>query len=156
MRSMYRDIVNLEDDGVEEVFCVVVPGSESFTLANGVVTSNCGLCVGRRHCPTRDHFGQADTLEEAQRLAREWYLSGEARTERTPYVKGWVNEHGPIPIAHAKGRRVIGYKNGSRTLSLFEPDDAAEGPLDPLMAPPSEWDEVLLDAARGGGVLLDG
>lgn len=34
----------VEDTGRdEEVFCCVVPGSESFTLASGVVTSNCAL-----------------------------------------------------------------------------------------------------------------
>ena len=40
MRRMYRDVVSIEPSGIEEVFCAVVPGAESFTLANGVTTSS--------------------------------------------------------------------------------------------------------------------
>jgi hypothetical protein len=38
------EVTSIVDTGRdEEVFCCVVPGSESFTLANGLTTSNCGV-----------------------------------------------------------------------------------------------------------------
>lgn len=41
---MYLDVVERRYTGrVEKVYCLSVPGSESFTLANGLVTSNCFL-----------------------------------------------------------------------------------------------------------------
>lgn len=40
--SYSAEVTSVENTGIdEEVFCAVVPGSESFTLANGLVTSNC-------------------------------------------------------------------------------------------------------------------
>lgn len=107
--------------------------------------THCGFCTGRRLCPIRNHFGIPDSLEEAQTLAREWHVAQEIRTERTPYLKGWIDANGAVPIAHAKGRRVVGYKNGSRSLSLFEPEDAPASPFDPLLEA----------AAREAGVLND-
>lgn len=42
--KMWLDVVSVEDTGIdEEVYCCVVPGSESFLLANGLITSNCFL-----------------------------------------------------------------------------------------------------------------
>lgn len=107
--------------------------------------THCGFCVGRRLCPVRKHFGIPTTEREAQKLAREWHVGGEIRKERIPYVKGWVNEHGPIPIAHAKGRRVVGFKGDSTSLSMFEPEDA----------PASPFDEELIAAAQDSGVLVE-
>jgi ribonucleoside-diphosphate reductase alpha chain len=43
-RKMWLEVDSVEDSGrVEEVYCCVVPGSESFTLSNGLITSNCFL-----------------------------------------------------------------------------------------------------------------
>lgn len=43
-RKMYLDVEDVRATGrYELVYCAVVPGSQSFTLANGVVTSNCLL-----------------------------------------------------------------------------------------------------------------
>lgn len=43
-REMYLNVSSIEDTGIEEeVYCAVVPHSESFTLANGLITSNCFL-----------------------------------------------------------------------------------------------------------------
>jgi hypothetical protein len=103
------------------------------------------MCVGRRFCPVREEVGIPATLEEAQRLAREWHVAGEIRKERTPYLKGWIAEHGPVPISHAKGRREVGF-NAGNSLSLYEPS----------VPPPSEYDEGLIEAARESGVLVDG
>jgi ribonucleoside-diphosphate reductase alpha chain len=42
--KMRLDVVSVEDTGrTEEVYCCVIPGSESFTLSNGLITSNCFL-----------------------------------------------------------------------------------------------------------------
>lgn len=51
MRRMYRNVVSVDEDFTEEVFCVTVPGSQSFTLANGVATSNCIYCPRQAECP---------------------------------------------------------------------------------------------------------
>lgn len=108
--------------------------------------SHCGTCPAKRHCPIKREVGIPADLPEAQRLGREWLVSAEIRKDRTPYLKGWVAAHGPIPIAHAKGRREIGYKPGSRTLSMYEPEDI----------PASPFDEQLAAAATDAGVLSDG
>lgn len=43
-KQMYVKVESVErTDRVEDVYCAVVPGSESFTLANGLITSNCFL-----------------------------------------------------------------------------------------------------------------
>ena len=96
--------------------------------------THCGFCPGRSRCPIRDEVGIPATVEDASRLAREWHVAAEARKERTPFLKGWVDAHGPVPIAHAKGRRVVGYRDGGRTLALFEPKDAAPSPFDEMLA----------------------
>jgi ribonucleoside-diphosphate reductase alpha chain len=45
---MWLGVESIEDTGqTEEVYCCVVPGSESFTLGNGLITSNCFLFRAR-------------------------------------------------------------------------------------------------------------
>lgn len=105
--------------------------------------THCGTCVGRRHCPVREEYGIPVTPEDAQLLAREWHVGGEIRKDRTPLLKGWIDAHGPVPIAHAKGRRVVGYKNGSRSLSMFEPKGAAPSPFDPALVAVAREADVL-------------
>lgn len=108
--------------------------------------AHCGFCVGRRFCPIRKHFGVPDSLEEAQLLGQEWHVAGEIRKERIPYVKGWIDAEGPIPIKHAKGRRVIGF-GPTGLLRLYEPRE--------VEPPPSEFDADLVTIAREAGVLTD-
>ena len=66
MRRMYREVVSIEDDIAEEVFCAVVPGSESFTLANGIATSNCVYCPKLRDksCPIAAYNDQMQLTPE--------------------------------------------------------------------------------------------
>src|SRR5687768_16222172 len=40
---MWLEVVDIKLDEVEEVFCVTNTASESFTLSNGLITSNCFL-----------------------------------------------------------------------------------------------------------------
>jgi hypothetical protein len=109
MRLLYRDIVSVEEDRVEEVFCVVSSASESFTLANGVITSNCSMCPQPRNCPIADEIGVPVDERAAARAAREWIVTGEARERYAEVLKGWVDVHGPIEVAHSKGRREVGW-----------------------------------------------
>jgi ribonucleoside-diphosphate reductase alpha chain len=60
-REMYLEVVNLEStEKVEEVFCVVAPKTHTFTLSNGVLTSNCFLF---RAEDSRESW--ADTMSKA-------------------------------------------------------------------------------------------
>lgn len=108
---------------------------------------HCATCAAPRMCPLKDWEGIPTTLEEAQLLVREWIVAAEVRKDRAPLAKGWVDEHGPIPIPNGKGRREVGWlknKTGEgRSFKLYEPEDAPESPWDERLA------AVLLD--RGDG-----
>ena len=71
-------------------------------------------------------------------MAREWIVAGRVRSERLPYLKGWVDANGPIEIANAKGRRQVGWvqnKTGEgRSFRLYTPPDAPESPFDERLA----------------------
>lgn len=114
-----------------------------------VAGTHCAMCPRPRDCPIRDELGIPASFEEAQRLAHEWIVAGVVRSERLPYLKGWVDQWGPIEIAHSKGRRMVGWvrnKTGSgRSFRMYEPEEAADSPLDPLLE----------EAARERGVLVD-
>jgi hypothetical protein len=76
MRSMHMEVLSYEVDGaLAEVYCVVAPGSESFTLANGLVTSNCSYCPAAHDCPVWEGWdrlreaGPLQTPEEAAEAA---------------------------------------------------------------------------------------
>jgi PD-(D/E)XK nuclease superfamily len=111
--------------------------------------THCGMCPRPRDCPIKDELGIPASYEEAQRLAQEWHVAGVVRAERLPYLKGYVDEHGPIEVPHSKGRRAVGWtrnKTGEgRSFRLYEPEEAPESPLDPLLE----------EAARERGVLVD-
>jgi hypothetical protein len=99
--------------------------------------THCGICPSPRQCPIKDWDGVPETDEEAQLLAREWIVSAEVRKDRLPLLKGWVENHGPIPIDHQKGRREVGWvknKTGDgRGFKLYEPEDAPASPFDERM-----------------------
>jgi hypothetical protein len=87
MRSMYRDVVSITEDCSEEVFCAVVPGSESFVLANGVATSNCRMCAYKDICEL--HEIGADWQNVAKATMTTWspydshIVKDEAHGDRT-------------------------------------------------------------------------
>lgn len=77
-RRLYRT-VDVEDRGDrEEVFCVVAPQSESFTLANGVATSNCRECPCEQQCPLprvlrpESQLANLDSIEDLEKAATTW------------------------------------------------------------------------------------
>ncbi|MGH2899680.1 MAG: hypothetical protein ACRDMZ_13490, partial [Solirubrobacteraceae bacterium] len=135
MRGMYRRVVSVDPDGFEEVYCAVVPGAESFTLASGVVTSNCGFCAASRHCPIEEDArieagGAITSWERAKRAAAELQVVERVRKVLIDGLKGFVETQGsPVPIKHSKGRRVIGWymtKRGRR-FGLYTPDESDRG-----------------------------
>ena len=107
---------------------------------------HCALCSGVRLCPIREQVGIPADEEEARLLAGEWFLAGEARKERLPLLKGWVEEHGPVEVRFSRGRRYVGWDSsevGRRSFGLIESPDPE---------PNEELDAFLLDALRDRGV----
>lgn len=74
----YWEVTSIEPDGVEEVFCAIVPGKERFTLAGGIYTSNCGeifLEGGGELCCLADvYIGRQGSKEEFFRSLKNAYL----------------------------------------------------------------------------------
>lgn len=105
---------------------------------------HCATCAAPRKCPLKEWEGIPTNLEEAVLLAREWIVAGQVRKERLPLIKGWVDEHGPIAIDAAKGRREVGWKEHStgtgRAFKMYEPVDAPDSPFDERLR------EVMRDA----------
>lgn len=108
---------------------------------------HCATCAKPRACPLQEFVGIPTTLEEAVLAAREWIVAAQVRKERLPFLKGWVEENGPIPIDASKGRREVGWKTwdgetpGPRgNFTLYEPEDAPDSPFDERLA------ELLHDA----------
>lgn len=99
--------------------------------------THCGICPSPRSCPLQEWEGIPTNVDEAVLLAREWIVAAQVRKDRLPFLKGWVEAHGPIPIDHGKGRREVGWvrnKTGSgRSFKLYEPDDSPESPFDARM-----------------------
>lgn len=98
---------------------------------------HCATCAAPRMCPLYEWEGIPTDLEEAVLLAREWIVAGQVRKDRLPLLKGWVEQNGPIPIDHGKGRREVGWKTwdgetaGPRgNFTLYEPQDAPDSPFD--------------------------
>lgn len=74
----YWEVTSIEPDGVEEVFCAVVPGKERFTLAGGIYTSNCGEIFleggGELCCLSDVYIGRQESKEEFFRSLKNAYL----------------------------------------------------------------------------------
>jgi hypothetical protein len=118
MRRMYRRVVSIEEIGVEEVYCVIAPESESFTLASGIVTSNCSYCPRPSACPIFPEVrgeGAIQDAEHARRVAAQLVVARTASERWTRALKAYANIHGPIPVADAKGRRQFGYVRSQST-----------------------------------------
>lgn len=108
---------------------------------------HCAMCPRPRECPIREQIAFPTNEAEARRTAQEWMVAMEVRKDRTPYLKGWVDAHGPIEVPYSKGRRYVGWNthpDGSRNFGLYEPrEDTAS------------FDERLEREAREAGVLAE-
>ena len=107
MRRMYREVVSIEADGFEEVFCAVVPGSESFTLANGIATSNCQYCpkLSRPTLCSISEFNPQLTTKPEERLRFNVWAAEMAKLNRG-VLKDMVDASGrSIFITDANGRK---------------------------------------------------
>lgn len=71
--------------------------------------AHCSFCPRPFDCPVSDEVHVPRNEREAQRVAQEWLVGAEIRSNRLPLLKGWFDAHGPIPIEHAKGRREVGW-----------------------------------------------
>lgn len=118
MREMYREVVKVESLGVEEVYCAVVPGSESFTLASGLATSNCSYCPRPAACPifpSARGEGELTSEEQASKAAAELLVADSVAKQRRAALKAWTEANGPVPIRAAKdANRVMGFQPTKR------------------------------------------
>jgi hypothetical protein len=142
MRRMYREVVSIEPDGMEEVFCAVVPGSESFTLANGIATSNCAYCPRPTHCPievdvrafaTSGAGGGVASAQHAAKLAGEYVVAKSVASVLHKALSAYADVHGPLDVKSAKGRMQLRWKRnkgGGRQFGMHVPDDSDKGPAD--------------------------
>lgn len=149
MRRMYVVVASIEADETEEVFCVVAPRSESFTLANGVATSNCYYCPLRHHCPIADEVLNTIAIqspEQAKRAVAIMEVAEATAKQAKQAARPFAEIHGPIPSRHSKGRRVWGpktNKSGKPEFRFFVPEGADRAP-----ARNPETDKPLEDALR--------
>lgn len=145
MRRMYARVVSVEPDRDEEVFCAVVPGSRSFTLANGVLTSNCDWCMKAHLCPIDDDYkGSVTSPDQASVVAAIRVKAMAVAKQCKGRLDPWVDNHGPVDVKWSKGRLVYGprtLKGGKVRIEQFTPTSADR----PTTA---ETDPALLDAMR--------
>lgn len=112
------------------------PDSDRWVPTGG---THCALCPRPRACPIKDWEGIPATEEEARLMATEWHVSAIVRKDRTPYLKGWVDAHGPLEIDHEKGRRMLGWPDWDGTskargnFRIYEPENAPASPFDERM-----------------------
>jgi hypothetical protein len=137
MRRMWAEVVSIEPAEPAEVFCVVAPGSESFTLANGLVTSNCNFCIRPSACPIPVFArGEGRIIDEAKatQVAHQMIVAERVLKESRAALRAFADVHGPIPIRDAKGPRALGYVEKERTErpSLEEIEEAERNEGRPL------------------------
>lgn len=83
---------------------------------------HCGFCPRPTACPIFPDArgeGAITDAETARRFAAEAAVAKAAYEKRVKQLKVWANDHGPVPVADAKGRRVWGYVKQTKT---YKPD----------------------------------
>jgi hypothetical protein len=120
-------VESVTEAGDEEVFCAIVPGTESFVLEDNILVGNCKLCDERGSLVSiRKHFGDATPRQEkednsAQRrlilqLAADFYHEA---LDDHPEVVRWLREERglrPETISAYK----LGYASGRPANRLFK------------------------------------
>jgi hypothetical protein len=90
--------------------------------------AHCKNCHRALSCPLDDYYtdGGIRTIEDAERLAAVRAQARAVDKRVTEWCKGWVDNHGPIRLKHAKGRRVLGYRKikGGQRFEDFTPEGA--------------------------------
>jgi hypothetical protein len=116
---------------------------------------HCGNCAASRLCPIPELYrddGGIRTPEQAAAWAAVRMKAKSIHKFADKHLQIWANLHGPVPIKHAKGRRVLGYRklsNGKTRWDEFTPE-GVDRPPDQVA-----YDPNLGDAAHGTGRMGD-
>jgi NAD-dependent dihydropyrimidine dehydrogenase PreA subunit len=84
------DVKQVEADD-EETFCAVVPGKHTFTLAGGVLTSNCGAC--EPECPVEAIFPEDALPDKWQPFVEINYAYGQGFDVVNDLTNKYATEH---------------------------------------------------------------
>jgi NAD-dependent dihydropyrimidine dehydrogenase PreA subunit len=92
-RETYWRVISVEqveaDD--QETFCAIVPGKHTFTLAGGVLTSNCGAC--EPECPVEAIFPEDALPDKWQPFVEINYAYGQGFDVVNQLVDKYATEH---------------------------------------------------------------
>lgn len=111
---------------------------------------HCDFCVAPQRCPVEDEAAlpkAVRTADQAKRWAAARVVAMRVKKKADEILKPYAEEHGPIPVKNAKGRRVIGVRpigDGSKTqFTEYTPKSAEDRP-----PTPGPEDKPLIDAMR--------
>jgi NAD-dependent dihydropyrimidine dehydrogenase PreA subunit len=92
-RETYWRVMNVDqtETDEEETFCAVVPGKHSFTLAGGVLTSNCGAC--EPECPVEAIFPEDALPDKWQPFVEINYAYGKGLDVVNELTDKYATEH---------------------------------------------------------------
>lgn len=110
--SPWTVVSTVPTDRVEEVFCAVVPGSGSFTLADDLVTSNCeGLAAYR----------VGELINEAQERDLDWQPSVYCRLIQNPNKRGGGRLFHAVTEVRDSSGRLLGFDDPSVNMGHHVP-----------------------------------
>ena len=92
-RPVFWRVMSLaaKEDDERDTFCAVVPGSHQFTLAGGVLTSNCGAC--EPECPVEAIFPEDALPDKWEPFVKINYAFPEGAAAIDPLVQQYADEH---------------------------------------------------------------
>lgn len=90
---------------------------------------HCGFCLRPGLCPIEKEArgdGSITTKKDAEQAAAEMAVAERVREVRREAAKVYVENHGPIAVKYAKGRRVLGWQQRGKTrvFTYFTPDES--------------------------------
>jgi ferredoxin len=83
--------VDTVEEETADTFCAVVPEKHTFTLAGGILTSNCGAC--EPECPVEAIFPEDALPEKWQAFVRINYAYGEGMATVDKLTDEYATEH---------------------------------------------------------------
>jgi NAD-dependent dihydropyrimidine dehydrogenase PreA subunit len=92
-RDMYWRVMSVDEVETEEedTFCAVVPGKHTFTLAGGLLTSNCGAC--EPECPVEAIFPEDALPDKWQPFVEINYAYGKGLDVVNELTNTYATEH---------------------------------------------------------------
>lgn len=73
---------------------------------------HCSYCLRPQACPIPKDLrrdGRIETAEDAEKMARVLVRAKSVVDQSRDALRAWADNHGPVPIADAKGKRAFGY-----------------------------------------------